>query len=164
LNYHIGRIVLGSMRVGVSVWLGWSGIRVAGIYPSSGACDYLFNYYIGRIVLGSMCVGVSVWLGWRGIRVAGEIMCIWDSYVYQKVVPCFVIHKSYVRSIKKYCFVRNYATIPVQLEIFILQHAGWRILIIWTFIVNQFGLLLLLLLSSSLSSSSQLIITTPLFL
>jgi len=27
LNYHIGRIVLGSIRVGVSVWLGWSGIR-----------------------------------------------------------------------------------------------------------------------------------------
>ena len=53
-NYHIGRIVLGSMCVGVSVWLGWSGIRVTGfyftsyvfsmfrtlIYPSSGACDY----------------------------------------------------------------------------------------------------------------------------
>ena len=30
LNYHIGRIVLGSMCVGVSVWFGWSGIRVAG--------------------------------------------------------------------------------------------------------------------------------------
>jgi len=30
LNYHIGRIVLGSMCVGVSVWLGWTGIRVAG--------------------------------------------------------------------------------------------------------------------------------------
>ena len=30
LSYHIGRIVLGSMCVGVSVWLGWSGIRVAG--------------------------------------------------------------------------------------------------------------------------------------
>ena len=29
LNYHIGRIVLGSMCVGVSMWLGWSGIRVA---------------------------------------------------------------------------------------------------------------------------------------
>jgi len=29
LNY-IGRIILGSMCVGVSVWLGWSGIRVAG--------------------------------------------------------------------------------------------------------------------------------------
>jgi len=27
LNYHIGRIVLGSMCVGVSVRLGWSGIR-----------------------------------------------------------------------------------------------------------------------------------------
>ena len=33
LNYHIGRIVLGSIRVGVSVWLGWSGVRVAGIEP-----------------------------------------------------------------------------------------------------------------------------------
>ena len=30
LNCHIGRIVLGSMCVGVSVWLGWSGVRVAG--------------------------------------------------------------------------------------------------------------------------------------
>ena len=30
LNNHIGLIVLGSMCVGVSVWLGWSGIRVAG--------------------------------------------------------------------------------------------------------------------------------------
>ena len=38
LNYHIGRIVLGSMCVGVSVWLGWSGIRVAGL--SSFACNY----------------------------------------------------------------------------------------------------------------------------
>jgi len=37
LNYHICRIVLGTMCVGVSVWLGWSGIRVAGL---SGASDY----------------------------------------------------------------------------------------------------------------------------
>ena len=54
LNYQIGRIVLGSMCAVVSVWLGWSGVRVAGwsftsyvlnmfrtlIYPSSGVCDY----------------------------------------------------------------------------------------------------------------------------
>jgi len=30
LNYHIGRVVLGSMCVGVSVWLDWSGVHVAG--------------------------------------------------------------------------------------------------------------------------------------
>jgi len=30
LNYHVGRIVLGSMCVGDSVWLGWSGVSVAG--------------------------------------------------------------------------------------------------------------------------------------
>ena len=69
----------------------------------------------------------------------GEIMCIWDSYVYQNGVLCFPIHKSYVRSIIRYCFVRKYAAIPVQLEIFILQYIGWCVLIIWTFIFNQFG-------------------------
>ena len=36
-------------------------------------------------------------------------------------------------------FVRNYSAIPVQLEIFILQYIGWFVLIIWTFVVNQFG-------------------------
>jgi len=76
---------------------------------------------------------------------------MWDSYVYQKGVLCFLIHKSYVRSFKRYCFVRKYAAIPVQLEIFILQYIGWCVLIIWTFIINQFScfffffLLLLLL-------------------
>jgi len=55
---QFGRIVLGSMCVRVSVWLGLSGIHVAG-------------KQFGRIVLGSMCVGVSVWLGLSGILVAG---------------------------------------------------------------------------------------------
>jgi len=32
LNYHIGRIILGSMRVGVSVFLGWSGISIGGCF------------------------------------------------------------------------------------------------------------------------------------
>ena len=36
LNYHIGLIVLGSMCVAVSVWLGWSGIRVAGFSLQHG--------------------------------------------------------------------------------------------------------------------------------
>ena len=36
-------------------------------------------------------------------------------------------------------FVRKYAVIPVQLEIFILQYIGWCVLVIWTFIVNQLG-------------------------
>jgi len=36
LNYHIGRIFLGSLCVGVSVWLGWSGIRVAGFSLQHG--------------------------------------------------------------------------------------------------------------------------------
>ena len=57
----------------------------------------------------------------------------------KKGVLCFLIYKSYFRSIKRYCFVRKYAAIPVQLEIFILQYIGWCVLIIWTFILNQFS-------------------------
>jgi len=40
LNYHIGRTVLGSMCVGVSVWFGWSGIRVAGFNLQQGYHSY----------------------------------------------------------------------------------------------------------------------------
>jgi len=36
LNYYIGRIFLGSMCVGDSVWLGWSGVRVAGFSLQHG--------------------------------------------------------------------------------------------------------------------------------
>jgi dihydrodipicolinate synthase/N-acetylneuraminate lyase len=61
--------VLVSMCVGVTVWLGWGGIRVAG---SSGACDFTIVSPHWSCVLVSMCVGVSVWLGWDGIRVAGS--------------------------------------------------------------------------------------------
>ena len=37
-SYNIGRIVLGSMCFGVSVWLGWTGIRVAG-FSLPSACN-----------------------------------------------------------------------------------------------------------------------------
>ena len=50
LNYHIGRIVLGSMCVGV--------VSVLQAYQE--LATILLNYHIDRIVLGSMCVGVSV--------------------------------------------------------------------------------------------------------
>jgi len=43
LNYHIGRYVLGSMCVGDSVWLGWSGIRVAGYSLEVGSGGLNFS-------------------------------------------------------------------------------------------------------------------------
>ena len=46
LYYHIGRIVLGSMCVEVSVWLGWSGIRVAGFSPQHEPRIYIYIYII----------------------------------------------------------------------------------------------------------------------
>ena len=45
LNYHIGRIFLDSMCVGVSLWLGWGGIRVTarlqhGYHPNPTTAKY----------------------------------------------------------------------------------------------------------------------------
>ena len=95
-----------------------------------------FCFHIAHISFAS-----SWYLFCLSVIVFGEIMCIWDSYVYQKGILCFLIHKSYVMSIKTYCFVHKYAVIPVQFEIFILQYTGWCVLIIWTFILNQFSCL-----------------------
>jgi len=56
LNCHIGRIALGSMGVRDSVWLGWSGIRVAGFYFTS----YVLNMYRTLIYPSSGACGISV--------------------------------------------------------------------------------------------------------
>ena len=64
-------------------------------------------------------------------------LCVFGTAMSIKKVRalCFLIHESYVRSIKRCCFVRKYAAIPVQLELFILQYIGWCVLIIWTVII-----------------------------
>ena len=50
MNYHIGRIVLGSMCVGVSVWLVWSGIRVAGFSLKQVTSSWSFILQLPRLV------------------------------------------------------------------------------------------------------------------
>ena len=66
-------------------------------------------------------------------------MCVWDSYVYQISGLCFFICESYVRSGSRCCFIRNYAAIPVQLEVVILQYISWCVPIVWTFVFSQFS-------------------------
>ena len=36
----------------------------------------------------------------------------------------------------QFCFVRNLAAVPVQLQIVILQYIGWCVPIVWTFVFN----------------------------
>jgi len=52
-------------------------------------------------------------------------------------VLCFLIDECYIKSVKRYCFVRQYAAVPVQLEIVVLQYTGWCVLIIRAFLFNQ---------------------------
>jgi len=63
-NYHIGRIVLVSMCVGVSVWLGWSGIRVAGFslqhgYHSKPTTPKLILRITERGTIKNVCLCVT---------------------------------------------------------------------------------------------------------
>jgi len=62
-------------------------------------------------------------------------MCIGDSYVYQIGGLCFFIREIYVRSVSRYCFIRNYAAIPVQLEVVVLQYINWCVPIIIIIII-----------------------------
>jgi len=57
----------------------------------------------------------------------------------KKSVLCFLIRKYYVRSDKRYCFVRQYVAVPIQLQIVILQNMGWCVLVVWTFVFSQFS-------------------------
>jgi len=67
------------------------------------------------------------------------IVYIWDSYVYQKGVLCFLTDECYIRSVKRYCFVRQYAAVPELLEIVILQYTNWCVLIVRAFFFHQFS-------------------------
>ena len=107
--------------------------RITDLYYSrdhlSSTCILLphSTYFIRQFLVFVLFVGYCF----------GEILCIRDSYVYQKGVLCFLIHEGYVRSVKLHCFVRKYAAVPVQLKIVILQYTGWCVLIVWTFVFNQ---------------------------
>jgi hypothetical protein len=100
---------------------------------------------------------VSPWyLFCLSIIVFGEIMCIRDGYVYQEGVLCFFIHESFVRSVRGYCFVCNYAAVPVQLEIVVIQYIGWCVLIVLVYYYYYYStrILLLLLLFSDFKFTS----------
>ena len=51
----------------------------------------------------------------------------------------FFILESYVRSFSRYCFIRNYASIPVQLEVVVLQYISLCVPIVWTLVFNQYS-------------------------
>ena len=54
-----------------------------------------FCFHIAHISFAS-----SWYLFCLSVIVLARLCCIWDSYVYREGVLCFLIHKSYVRSLK----------------------------------------------------------------
>ena len=67
-------------------------------------------------------------------------LCVFGTAMsIKKVFFVFLFIKVMSGRLKDTILSRKYASIPVQLESFILQYTGWCVLIIWTYIVNQFG-------------------------
>ena len=90
-------------------------------------CFHIAQYFIRQFLVFTLFISCCF----------SEIMCIRGSYVYQisGLFFCFVFcffHESYVRSVSRYCFIRNYAAVPVQPEAVILQYISWCVLIVWT--------------------------------
>jgi hypothetical protein len=121
----------------------WGQLCVLGTAMCTGDS---YVYWGQLCVLGTaMCTGDSC-VCWGQLCVLGTAMCVGDSYVCwgqlcvsKRCSLFFFIHGTYVRSVRRYCFVRNYAAVPVQLEIVILQYIGWRVLREWTFVFYQFS-------------------------
>ena len=87
-----------------------------------------FCFHIAHIAFAS-----SWYLFCLSVIVLARLCLCGTAMSIKKGVLCFLIDKSYVRSNKRCCFVRKYAAIPVQLEIFILQYIGWCALTIWNY-------------------------------
>jgi hypothetical protein len=66
-------------------------------------CSHTAHIFIRQSLVFVLFVGYCL----------GEIMCIRDSYVYQKGVLCFLIKKVTSGRLKRYRFVRQYVTVPV---------------------------------------------------
>jgi len=100
----------------------------------SGITCASFCFHIAHISFASpwyfFCLSVIVL---ARLCVFGRAMSI------KKVFFVFLFIKIMSGRLKVLCFVRKCAAFPVQLEIFILHYIGWCVLIIWTFIVNQFS-------------------------
>ena len=108
-----------------------------GITPVDGitiwtACA-VFCFHIAHISF------VSSWYLLRFSVIVLARLCVRYSYVYQISGLCFFIPESYVRSVSRYCFITNYAAIPVQLEVVVLRYISWCVPKIWTFVCNHFS-------------------------
>jgi hypothetical protein len=86
--------------------------------------SYWYLFCLSAIVLTRLCV----------FGTAMSIRKVFFVLLFMKVISVLL---------RGYCFVCKYAAIPVQLEIVILQYIGWCVLIVWTFVFNQFNKILL---------------------
>jgi hypothetical protein len=81
----------------------------------------------GRRVLSLVPIGAEMWICIRYKQTNKH------TYIHTYIQTFIFLYKMFIRSVKRYCFVRKYAAFPVQLEIVVLQFTGWCVLIVWLF-------------------------------
>jgi len=88
LNYHIGRIVLGSMCVGDSVWLGWSGICLAGWSTASAwntdrtknkTTDVVIQQNSRKLLMMDILMSETCWTHKKWNKMASDIRLVFYS-------------------------------------------------------------------------------------
>jgi len=82
LNYHIGRYVLDSLCVGDSVWLGWSGIRIAG-WSTASACNTDTNVVIQqhshKLLMMDILMSETCWAHKKWNKITSDIKLVFYS-------------------------------------------------------------------------------------
>jgi len=103
LNYHIGRIVLVSMCVGVSLWLGWSGIRVAG-----------FNVVIQQnsrmLLMIDILMSETCWAHKKWNKIASDIKLVF----YSPTIKKYIHRISYKDLASSYQNTRHHKPVTIQ--------------------------------------------------
>jgi hypothetical protein len=57
----------------------------------------------------------------------------------KKVFFVYLFVKVMSGRLKAIVFFRNYAAVPIQLKIVILQNNGWCVLVVWAFVFSHFS-------------------------
>jgi len=88
--YHIGRIVLDSMCVGVSVWLGWSGIRVAGFSSNThrtknNTTNVVIQQNSRRLLMMDTLMSETCWAHKKWNKIASDIKLVFHSSTVTKI-------------------------------------------------------------------------------
>jgi hypothetical protein len=121
LNYHIGRIVFGSLCVGDSVWLGWSGIRVAGWSTESPTqrtknitINVVIQQHSRKLLMMDILMSETCWAHKKWNKIASDIKLVFYSstILLCRAQACLTVYNLVVIMRTVCCTTKKFHTSP----------------------------------------------------